>query len=148
MTTGRLVAIFIKRAHGGPMDPTDAAVVDERGLIGNADRGGFRAITLMSEERWVELMQEVGAALGPETRRANLVVSGIDLQNTRGRTLRIGGCAVRIGGQTRPCELMEESASGLQEAMRRRWGGGAYATVISPGHIRIGDPITWELQAE
>ena len=68
------------------MDAHLAAVLEPgRGLVGNADRGGRRQVTLLSEERWAELMQEVGASLGPEARRANLLISGIDLENTRGR---------------------------------------------------------------
>jgi len=144
MPTGRLDAIFIKRAHTGPMDPADIATIDDRGLVGNANRGGFRPITIMSTERWTELMQEVGASLGPELRRANLVVSGIDLENSRGKTLRIGRCTLRIGGETRPCELMEEAAAGLQQAMGSRWGGGAYATVIESGNIAVGDDVEWK----
>jgi MOSC domain-containing protein YiiM len=143
MAAGRLVGIFLKRGHGGVMDAQADACVDERGLVGNADRGGFRAITLMSSERWDALMKEVGVALGPEARRANLILSGIDLENTRGRTLTIGACRFRIGGETRPCELMDEAAAGLQDAMKSHGGGGAYATVLQGGQIRIGDAISW-----
>jgi MOSC domain-containing protein YiiM len=146
MAAGRLVAIFLKRGHGGVMDAQANAVVDERGLVGNANRGGFRAITLMSSDRWNELMNEVGATLGPEARRANLILSGIDLENTRGRTLAIGACCLRIGGETRPCELMDEAAAGLQTAMKSRWSGGAYATVVKGGSIAIGDPVVWDSQ--
>ena len=140
-----LTAIFIKRAHGGRMDSHLATVLEAgRGLIGNADRGGRRQVTLLSEERWSELMQEVGASLGPEARRANLVISGIDLENTRGRVLRVGSSRLRIGGETRPCEQMEEAAHGLQKAMRERWGGGAFAEVLDGGTISVGDSVTWE----
>jgi MOSC domain-containing protein YiiM len=142
--TGLLVGIFVKRAHAGPMDFVQSATLDDKGLVGNADRGGFRAITLVSSERWDELMRSVGAALPPETRRGNLVLSGIDLEGSRGKTLRIGACRLRIGGETRPCELMEEAAAGLQEAMRSRWGGGAYATVMEGGAIAVGDGVEWE----
>src|SRR5262245_20920391 len=121
MSAAQLKAIFIKRAHGGVMDSTLEAVVDERGIVGNADRGGFRPITLLSIERWTELMGEVAADLEPDRRRANLVLTGIDLENSRGRTLAIGDCRLLIGGETRPCELMEEAARGLQDAMRVRW---------------------------
>ncbi len=143
--SGQLAGIFVKRAHGGRMDAHEVASLEEgRGLSGNADRGGRRQVTLLSSERWTELMQQVDSMLGPEARRANLVLSGIDLENSRGRVLRIGTCRLRIGGETRPCELMEEAAVGLQEAMRHRWGGGAFAEVIEGGPIAVGDAVAWE----
>ena len=141
--SGRLEAIFVKRAHGGVMDSTLEAKLDERGIVGNANRGGFRAITLIAIERWAELMTQVGAELGPEARRANLLLAGIDLENSRGRTLAIGDCRLVIGGETRPCELLEDAAPGVQEAMRSRWGGGAYATVLTAGRITVGDEVIW-----
>ena len=141
----KLTAIFIKRAHGGRMDSRLTAVLEPgRGLAGNADRGGRRQVTLLSEERWLELMAEVGASLRPEARRANLVVSSIDLESTRGRVLRVGPCRLRIAGETRPCEQMEEAATGLQQAMRRNWGGGAFAEVLDGGPIAVGDAVSWE----
>ena len=143
---GRLVGVFLKRAHGGPMDATrEARLETAKGLVGNADFGGRRQVTLLSEERWQELMTQVGGALGPGARRANLILSGIDLENTRGRKLKIGSCVLQINGETRPCELMEETAAGLQAAMRERWGGGAYAEVVQGGSIKVGDFVTWEL---
>jgi MOSC domain-containing protein YiiM len=146
MQTGKLTGIFVKRAHGGPMDPqTHARLETAKGLVGNADFGGRRQVTLMAEERWAELMKEVGASLGPGARRANLVLSGIELADTRGRVLRIGSCVVRISGETRPCEQMEEAAAGLQAAMRNQWGGGVYGEVVEGGPISIGDPVSWEL---
>jgi hypothetical protein len=85
MTPGKLVGIFLKRAHGEPMDSQQTAVLEaSRGLVGSADRGGRRQVTLLSQERWTELMLEVGASLRPETRRANLILSGIDLDRSRG----------------------------------------------------------------
>jgi MOSC domain-containing protein YiiM len=140
-----LTAIFIKRAKGGRMDARLAAALEAgRGLVGNADRGGRRQVTLISEERWRELMAEVGATLGPEARRANLVISSIDLENTRGRVLRIGSCRLRIGGETHPCEQMEAAAAGLQKAMRVHWGGGAFAEVLEGGEIAVGDVASWD----
>jgi MOSC domain-containing protein YiiM len=140
-----LTAIFIKRAHGGRMDAHLAAVLERgRGLVGNADRGGRRQVTLLSDERWAELMQEVGASVGPAARRANLVISGINLEHTRGRVLHVGRCRLRIGGETRPCEQMENIATGLQQAMRERWGGGAFAEVLVGGPIAVGDVVSWD----
>lgn len=141
----RLVAIFSKRMHGGPMDPLETAVLEAgRGLVGSADQGGRRQVTLISEARWTELMAEVGADLGLGARRANLVVSRIDFEASRHRFLRIGPCRLRIGGETRPCQLMEDAADGLQAAMRNRWGGGVFAEVIEGGPVRVGDTVTWD----
>jgi MOSC domain-containing protein YiiM len=146
MNAGRLTGIYLKRAHGGPMDArTEARLETAKGLVGNADFGGRRQVTLLSEERWNELMREVGAALGPQARRANLILSGVDLEKTRGRALKIGRCVLKINGETRPCELMEETAAGLQAAMREHWGGGAYAEVVEGGSITVGDLVDWEL---
>ena len=127
------------------MDSCDIAhLEDGRGLTGNADIGGRRQVTLLSQERWTELMREVSATLPPKARRANLIISGIELENTRGRVLRIGVARLRIGGETRPCELMENAAAGLQAAMRAHWGGGAYAEVLAGGPIAVGDEVDWD----
>ena len=126
------------------MDPQDEAeLVTQRGIKGNANQGGRRQVTLMSAERWAELAVELGAPLDPSIRRANLLLSGIDLIETRGRTLRIGGATLKINGETRPCERMEEAHPGLQAAMRHRWGGGAYAEVVAGGTIHVGDEADW-----
>ena len=143
---GILERIWIKRAKRGPMDPVASAIVEPgRGLRGNANRGGRRQVTIISRERWTELMHQLGADLDPAARRANLLVSGIDLRNSRGRTLRVGATLLRINGETRPCERMEEAYAGLQGAMRERWGGGAFAEVIDGGEIRVGDAVAWDL---
>jgi len=145
MSEGRLRDILIKRAHGGPMDSQQHAVLETNtGLAGNADRGGRRQVTLLAQERWAELMQQVSASLEPAARRANLILEGLDLENSRDRTLLIGTCRLRVLGETRPCELMEESASGLQAAMREHWGGGAFAEVLEGGPIAVGDVVRWE----
>lgn len=143
---GRLEAIWIKRAHGGVMDRVHAARLEEgRGLAGNANRGGRRQVTLLSRERWTAIITALGADLNPATRRANLLVSGVDLERSRGRILHIGRTRLRINGETRPCRQMEETHPGLQAAMSPLWGGGAFAEVLQAGEIRIGDPVSWEL---
>ena len=142
---GTLERIWLKRGKGGPMDAVDAAVLEvERGLRGNANRGGRRQVTIIGEARWAELMIALGAALPPSARRANLMVSGVNLENSRGRVLRIGGTRLQINGEMRPCEQMEEAHAGLQALMCERWGGGAFAEVLHGGEIRVGDAIEWE----
>jgi MOSC domain-containing protein YiiM len=127
------------------MDAVDSAtLIEGRGIAGNANQGGQRQVTLLSIERWTELMSGLGADLEPDARRANVVVSGIDLHETRGRVLRLGTCRVVIRGETRPCEQMEDVLAGLQSAMRDRWAGGAFGEVVQGGAIAVGDPAEWE----
>ena len=142
---GTLECLWLKRAKGGPMDPVDSALLEvDRGLSGNANRGGKRQVTIISKERWAELMDVLGANLPPSARRANLMVSGIDLENSRGRVLQVGGTRLKINGETRPCEQMEAAHAGLEELMRERWGGGAFAEVLDGGEIRVGDAVEWD----
>lgn len=137
--------IWIKRAHRGPMDPAArATLVAGRGIEGNADQGGRRQVTLMDLERWHDLMDRLGAELDTSVRRANLVIDALDLFDSRGKTLRIGSARLRVWGETRPCERMEEALPALKAAMRELWGGGASAEVIEGGDISIGDVVMWE----
>lgn len=143
-STGRLEAVWLKRGHGGPMDPAETARLDENGLVGNANRGGRRAVTVIEREVFERVRAELGEEVRPEMRRANLMISGLTLEGSRGRLLAIGECRVRVGGETRPCLLMdEEGFPGLQAALEPRWGGGVFGRVEVPGEIAVGDPVFW-----
>jgi MOSC domain-containing protein YiiM len=141
--TGRLEAIWVKRAKRGPMDPTDqATLVADRGILGNADQGGRRQVTIIEREAWDAMMAELGdARLDPAARRANLMVSGVSLRDARGRLLEIGGCRIHLQGETRPCEQMDDALPGLRRVMAHPWRGGAFGVVLDDGEIRIGDPV-------
>jgi MOSC domain-containing protein YiiM len=142
---GRLDAIWIKRAHRGPMDPvTSNALVAGRGLAGNADQGRRRQVTLIEREKWEQLMRQLNAAVSPAARRANLMISGVPLAASRDRVLRVGGCRLRIAGETRPCERMDEALPGLRAAMRVDWAGGVFAEVLDDGTISVGDKVSWD----
>ena len=145
MVGGAVRAIWIKRAKRGPMDPVDeATLVAGRGIVGNADQGRRRQVTLLEHEVWAERTAMVGANAPPIRRRANLLLHGVSLAGTRGRVLRVGACRLRIAGETKPCERMEEVHPGLERAMWPDWGGGAFAEVLDDGVIRVGDAVRWE----
>lgn len=140
---GRLEAIWVKRAHGGPMDSVSRVHIGERGLAGSADNNLYRPVTLIEQEVWARLMTQVGGTANPSARRANLMVSGCPLRDTRARVLQIGGVQLVVRGETRPCEQMEDLVPGLQAAMREHWGGGAFAKVLVTGDIAVGDEVSW-----
>lgn len=119
----------------------EAEALAGRGLVGNTDQGGRRQVTIIAEEAWREAQQEVGVDVPPAARRANVMVRGVDLEETRGRMLRLGKTIVRIEGATRPCERMDEAQPGLREALVPRWRGGVYGEVLEGGSIRIGDRV-------
>jgi MOSC domain-containing protein YiiM len=98
---------------------------------------------LIQRERWEALMKDLRSLVSPSVRRANLMVSGIDLADTRGRIVMIGRCRLRIAGETRPCERMDEALPGLRSAMARDWGGGVFAEVLDGGEIAVGDEVEW-----
>ena len=141
---GRLERIWIKRFHRGPMDPAeDADLRRGAGIAGNANQGGWRQVTIIAAADWDRAVEALGAAVDPGERRANLLVSGIALAHTRGRVLRVGGRRLRVRGETRPCERMDDAAPGLRAALDPEWRGGVFAEVLDDGPIRVGDPVAW-----
>lgn len=127
-----------------------ARVTPETGIAGDF-RGAMkgkpykRQVTLIERGDWDAAMAEVGHSIGWQERRANLLVDGIDLPQTKGVRLRIGAEVVlEITRETDPCERMEALADGLRAALTPDWRGGACAMVITGGEIAVGDEIRIE----
>lgn len=131
------------------MDPRGTAtLIAGKGLEGNANQGGRRQVILLSEEAWNDATAELGMPLDPSARRGNLLLSGVDLEKTRGRTLRIGAARLRIWMECTPCYQMDQAVLGLQEFLRPHWRGGACAEVLEGGEILVGDEVEWEEEAQ
>ena len=141
---GEIAAIWIKRFHGGPMDRVkEAQLVAGRGIVGNANQGGRRQVTIIDEAAWSDALRDLGVDVDPSARRANVMLRGVDLENSRGKTLVLGECEIRIFTETRPCNLMDEAQQGLRKALDPHWRAGASGEIIVGGVIRVGDRVNW-----
>ena len=143
---GKIEAIWLKRAHRGPMDPAhEAELIAGHGIVGDANaQRTKRQVTLIEADLWDQVRTDLDAPeLDPSLRRANLLVRGLPLAGSRGRTLQIGPARLLVHGETRPCRNMEDAHPGLQAALDPDWRGGVYAEVVQGGPIQIGDPVSW-----
>ena len=137
--SGKVEAIWSKRARGGVMDSTNqATLVEGEGLVGDANFGATRHVTVIEKEVVDRIRSEL-PDFDPKMRRANIMVSGIRLEDSRDKVLTIGEVKIHLRGETRPCELMDEQCPGLREALDLHWHGGAHGSVIQGGEIRVGD---------
>jgi len=140
--SGRIEALWIKRSHKGPMDGVDAlALVAGRGVAESADRSRTRQVTIIEREAFERVSAELGVEVDPAVRRANVLVSGIELEGCRHHRLHLGACVIELVGETRPCNRMDEAVPGLQAALDAHWGGGAYGRVLVGGEVRVGDAV-------
>ncbi|SRR5712691_958812 len=138
---GEIVSIWIKRAHGAPMDCVEEAqLVAGRGPVGNADQGGWRQVTIIDEAAWKDAESELGTVVDPSLRRANVMIRGLDLENSRGKKLQLGECFVNIRGENPPCKLMKE----MQKPLRPHWRAGVFGEIVQGGTIRVGDRVSFE----
>jgi MOSC domain-containing protein YiiM len=147
--SGRVEALWRKRAHRGPMDAVDAVrAITDQGIEDDANFGrSKRQVTVIEKEVFDRVCADHPDA-DPSMRRANVMVSGVRLEESRGKVLALGDVRIRLEGETRPCERMDEQCQGLRAALDAGWGGGAYGVVLDDGEIRVGDDVTLEAPAD
>lgn len=145
---GRLIGIARRSRPRAPMETLEAAEVTvEAGVEGDyagVRRGrstGRRQVTVLTREGWQAACRELGAELAWPTRRANLLIEGLDLEEQTGKTLAIGALRLEITGELDPCERMEAQQAGLMAALNPAWRGGVTCRVLEGGAIRPGDPV-------
>ena len=142
---GRVEAIWKKRSHRGVMDPVEQVnAVADRGLEGDANFGATRQVTVIEKEIFDKIKDTLPES-EPGMRRANIMVSGIQLKNMRNHILIVGEAHILLRGETRPCELMDEQCQGLLDVLDPDWHGGAHGGFIKGGAIRVGDVATIKL---
>lgn len=139
---GRVVAMAVRKGKDESMvDVTEDRAIVGRGLSGDERASGKRGITLLSREQWAETMSELSADLPWQTRRANILVEGVDLAGSVGQNLKIGNVELRIWGETRPCALMDEFHMGLKDALKPNMRAGVHGEVVTENVIIVGDSV-------
>jgi MOSC domain-containing protein YiiM len=142
--SGRLERIWLKRAVRGPMDPVDSAtLVEGKGVEDSANFGSHRQVTMIALERWLEVMAGLEAEVDPSARRADLMVSGVDLERSRGRLLTLGDCVILIGGEVRPCERMDEAFLGTARCTGASLGWRCVGRGAARRPDRRRRPVSW-----
>ena len=119
-----------------------ATVSAERGVADDfRGRPGQRQVTLISADVWREVCDELGAELPWTTRRANLLVAGVDLPKAAGGVIEIGPVRLEVTMETDPCPRMDEQHEGLTAALVPDWRGGVCCRVLAGGDLAVGDPV-------
>lgn len=142
--SGKLIGIARTQKPRQPMEEVeDVGVSIENGL--DLDRRGKtpnRQVTVLFREDWEAACDVVGETLPWTTRRANLLVEGLENPAQLGARIKVGSVLLEVGEETAPCSLMEKSRSGLRAALSPGWRGGVSCNVIEGGTLKIGDAVS------
>ena len=140
-----LQGIAVRGASRAPMrEVQEASVTVTDGIVEDYRGSGLRQVTFIDAGQWRQVTGELGVNLPWHTRRANLLVDGLDLPGTVGSRLRIGDCLFEIHGETDPCERMDELQAGLRQGLTPEMRGGVWGRVIESGQLRVGQSVEIE----
>lgn len=139
----KVLGIAMRRRRRGEMIPLQhASVTLERGVEDDfRGRAGKRQVTILTREGWQAACGEIGADYPWQTRRANVYIEGLDLEQSQGKIVQIGLLQLLITKETDPCERMDEAHPGLFAALARHWRGGVCCQVLRGGEINVGDEV-------
>lgn len=141
---GEILALAIRPASGIPMESRDTIeLTSKEGVVGDFGKSMKRQVTILSLEDWEESILEVAdSSLDWTTRRAQVLVTGVELRGFVGKTISLGTSRVTILGEVPPCYKMEGVCEGLEQALSPNWRGGVYGKVNESGVVRVGDVLT------
>ena len=143
---GNVLGISARIESRAPMVVFASAKVSFKHGVGEDFRGlkrNDRQITLMSIEGWKAALKDLGKDLHWTTRRANILVEGIDLENTTGEVLEVGSFLVEITGELNPCYRMDEQVAGLTKALTPNWRGGVTCKLLREGIVSEKDKVSF-----
>jgi MOSC domain-containing protein YiiM len=143
---GNVLGISARIESRAPMVVFASAKVSFKHGVGDDFRGlkrNGRQITIMSKEGWEAALLDLGKDLHWTTRRANIFIKGIDLENTTGEVLKVGSFLVEITGELNPCYRMDEQVAGLTKALTPNWRGGVTCKLLREGIVNEKDQVTF-----
>ena len=152
--TGVVLQVSISKG-GVPNHAIAEAAVTASGIVGDAWRYPFhggpkRAILLITSEGIDSLVAQ-GFPIYYGALGENLTTRGLDRRLLRlGQRFRAGEAVIQLTQLRIPCHTVSVYGRGIQaatydagDASSPVWGlSGFYASVLEPGAIRPGDPIT------
>lgn len=140
---GRLAGIARRDAKRAPMETLEAADITVESGVASDSRGrpGQRQVTLLSADDWALACAEVGRQAPWTTRRANLLIEGVDLPREPNRLIAIGDALLETTVEIAPCSRMDEQVPGLTRALEPDRRGGVGCRVVEGGTIRVGDAV-------
>lgn len=157
--TGSVVQISTSRG-GVPKLPMPEAVITPLGLEGDVHahpqiHGGPRQAVLVISAEGVDDLVTLGFPLSYGSLGENITTRGLDRRFWRaGQRWCVGSAVIEFTKLRQPCDTLSVYGPGIQcavfdarvkagDALSPRWGlGGFYASVVQPGVVREGDPIT------
>jgi MOSC domain-containing protein YiiM len=159
MLSGTVLQVSVSRG-GVPKRAIAETEIGPLGLVGDSHAhpqihgGPLQAVLLISSEAIAELTA-LGYPIYPGALGENITTVGIDRSQWRtGQRWRVGQSIVELTKVRGPCETLSVYGEGIQKAVydsqvkagdasSPRWAlSGFYASVVQPGMVRPGDPIS------
>jgi MOSC domain-containing protein YiiM len=154
--------VQINVSNGGvPKHPITEGRVTSIGIVGDRQahpqiHGGPRQALLIITSEGLDELKAAGFPVYPGALGENVTTLGLDRRKMRlGQRYRLGEVIVEITKMRQPCDQLNPYGEGaIQSAVfdksikdgnteSPRWGlAGFYVSVIQPGTLRPGDPIT------
>jgi MOSC domain-containing protein YiiM len=139
----RVVALAVRPAKRGDLiERTSLQLEPTSGVVDDHGSRNRRQVTILAHSQWQAACCALDEPLHWTTRRANVLVAGIEFgPQILGKKLRIGEAEILVHGELVPCYRMDEQQDGLQQQLVPGWRGGIYGEVLHAGKIEIGQRL-------
>jgi MOSC domain-containing protein YiiM len=140
---GEVLGIARRSKPREPMEtPNEVLVTIEAGVQGDCHGSEpDRQVTVISADSWRDACRDLEMEVPWTKRRANLLLGGIDLRETKGALISIGDVQLEVVCENPPCRVKDIQQDGLRKALRPGWRAGVSWRVLTGGKLRVGDSV-------